>query len=161
RAQPTRTGKQPMTLHNHSLRDAAATTAPMMTCDVVIHGKPERSDPQSGTCFCGAVAINVEGAPLEMGYCHCISCRSYSGAPMSAFILWSADQVSVTRGAEFLGGFSKSEMSRRRFCTNCGGHIMTEHSMLGLIDVRAGVLPGIAFKPIVHLNYIQTVLPLK
>ena len=46
-----------------------------------------------GTCFCGAVTVEVTGAPLEMGYCHCSSCRAYSGAPVNA----SSMQTSLFR----------------------------------------------------------------
>ena len=119
------------------------------------------ADTHTGTCFCGAVEIEVTGAPEEMGYCHCSSCRSYSGAPVNAFTLWKAANVRVRRGAEFLGRFSKTEMSDRQFCTRCGGHLMTGHPALGLTDVYAAVLPRIAFKPTVHLNYAETVLPMK
>jgi hypothetical protein len=38
---------------------------------------------------------------------------------------------------------------------------MTDHAGLGLIDVYAGVIPTVAFKPAVHLNYEETVLPMK
>jgi hypothetical protein len=34
-----------------------------------------------GRCFCGAVEVAVSGTPEAMGYCHCRSCRSWSGAP--------------------------------------------------------------------------------
>jgi predicted N-acetyltransferase YhbS len=111
-------------------------------------------------CFCGAVEIEVTGAPLEMGYCHCSSCRSYSGAPVNAFSLWKSEDVKVIKGAEFLGRFNKTEMSHRQFCRRCGGH-MTEHHALGLTDVYAAVIPSLVFKPSVHLNYAETVLPLK
>ena len=40
-----------------------------------------------GVCFCGAVEIEATGTPLEMGYCHCNSCRAYSGTPVTSFIL--------------------------------------------------------------------------
>jgi hypothetical protein len=119
------------------------------------------ADTHTGTCFCRAVEIEVTGAPEEMGYCHCNSCRSYSGGPLSAFILWKAENVKVTKGAEFLGRFNKSGMSDRQFCTKCGGHIMTDHPTLGLTDVGAGAIPTVAFKPTVHLNYAETVLPMK
>jgi hypothetical protein len=132
---------------------------PAMTCDVVPRDYP--ADPNRGTCFCGAVEIEVTGAPLEMGYCHCSSCRSYSGNPLSAFKLFQAEQVKVKRGAEFIGHFAKSEISDRQFCTKCGGHIMTGHPTMGFTDVQAEILPGIAFKPVVHLNYADTVLPMK
>jgi hypothetical protein len=41
-----------------------------------------------GECFCGAVQIEVSGEPEGMGYCHCQSCRSWSGGPVNAFTLW-------------------------------------------------------------------------
>jgi hypothetical protein len=96
-----------------------------------------------------------------MGYCHCSSCRAYSGAPVSAFVLWKADNVRVTRGEAFLGRFNKAGFSDRRFCTKCGGHIMTGHPAHGLTDVHAAILPSIDFKPTVHLNYAETVLPMR
>src|SRR5207249_11507708 len=71
------------------------------------------------------------------------------------------DNVKVTKGAEFLGKFKQSEMSDRRYCTKCGGHIMVDHPTLGLIDVRLGALRNFPFKPTVHLNYEETVLPMK
>ena len=114
-----------------------------------------------GRCFCGAVEIEVTDAPEEMGYCHCTSCRSYTGAPLVAFVLFKAENVRVIKGAELIGRFRKSEMSERQFCTRCGGHIMTGHPTLGFTDVYAAAIPNVAFKPSVHLNYGETVLPIR
>jgi hypothetical protein len=119
------------------------------------------TDTHARTCFCGVVAIEVTGAPEEMGYCHCNSCRSYSGGPVNAFTLWKRENVKVTKGAEFLGRFNKTEFSDRRFCTRCGGHVMVDHPTLGLTDVHASTIPTLAFKPSVHLNYAETVLPMR
>jgi hypothetical protein len=119
------------------------------------------ADIHGGTCFCGAVGIEAMGVPLEMGYCHCDSCRSYSGAPVGAFMLWLSENVKVTKGAELLGRFNKTGMSDRHFCTRCGGHVMTRHPSLGLTDVRAAALPSITFRPVVHLNYGEAVLPMR
>ena len=119
------------------------------------------ADTHTGTCFCGALEIKVTGAPLEMGYCHCSSCRSYSGGPVSAYMLWRTEQVEVARGAELLGRFQKTEISDRQYCTRCGGHVLTRHPGMGLTDVRAGIISGIAFQPTVHLNYAESVLPIK
>jgi hypothetical protein len=119
------------------------------------------AETHKGRCFCGAIEIEAAGAPLEMGYCHCGSCRAYSGAPVTAFALWRADDVKVTSGLELLGHFNKTGMSDRQFCTRCGGHLMTGHPTLGLTDVQAGALPGLAFAPVVHLNYGEAVLPLR
>jgi hypothetical protein len=114
------------------------------------------ADTHKGTCFCGTVAVEATGAPEEMGYCHCSSCRSYTGAPLSAFTLWKEQNVRVATGAEFL-----AEMSDRRFCMKCGGHVMVDHPTLGFTDVYAAVLPTLGFKPTVHLNYAEAVLPMK
>jgi hypothetical protein len=119
------------------------------------------TDRLTGTCFCGMVVIEVTGTPLQMGYCHCNSCRAYTGAPLTAFMLWKADTVRVVEGFERLGSFNKTGRSDRQHCTNCGGHIMSRHPQLGLTDVRAAILPSVKFKPTVHLNYAETVLPMR
>lgn len=64
-----------------------------------------------GSCFCRAVTIQTSGEPEGMGYCHCSSCRSWSGGPINA--------------------------------------------------VFAATLPTLAFVPGVHINYAETVLPMK
>jgi len=114
-----------------------------------------------GACFCGAVQLEVEGAPEAMGYCHCRSCRSWSGGPVNAFSLWPPRAVRVTAGEEHLGTFQKTELSARQYCTRCGGHLMTVHPPLGLVDVFAATLPTLDFQPGVHINYAETVLPMK
>ena len=119
------------------------------------------SDRHTGTCFCGAVAIEVTGAPEAMGYCHCSSCRSWSAGPVNAFTLWKPENVRVTKGAERIGRFKKGEMTERIFCTKCGGHLMAEHPTLGVTDVYAATIPSVAFVPGVHVNYAETVLPMR
>lgn len=115
----------------------------------------------AGQCFCGAVTIEASGEPREMGYCHCASCRVWSGGPINSFTLWPADAVKVTKGEDKIGTFAKTDFSHRKHCTVCGGHIMVAHPGLGLMDVCAVILPTLAFKPTVHLNYPETVLPMK
>jgi len=114
-----------------------------------------------GRCFCGTVEIEASGAPEAMGYCHCNSCRAWSAAPVNAFTLWKPENVKVVKGAGNIGSVQKSPMTKRQFCTECGGHLMGEHPPLGLVDVYAAVLPELAFAPGVHVNYAETVLPMK
>jgi hypothetical protein len=113
-----------------------------------------------GECFCGTVKIEASGEPAAMGYCHCQSCRTWSAGPVNAFTLWKPEDVKVTEGARHLGMFQKSPLSQRQFCTKCGGHVMTSHPPLGLIDVYAAILPTLKFTPGVHVNYAETVLPM-
>lgn len=115
----------------------------------------------NGECFCGAVKIEVSGAPEAMGYCHCSSCRSWSAGPVNAFTLWKPEAVKVTAGADKLGMFQKTPASQRQFCKTCGGHMMTNHPPFGLIDVYAATIPTLKFSPGVHVNYAETVLPMR
>lgn len=119
------------------------------------------TETHNGTCFCGAVAIEVTGKPEAMGYCHCGSCRSWSAGPVNAFTLWKPQNVRVTKGAQFLGRFAKTEKSDRQFCTKCGGHLLTVHPTFGLTDVYAATIPSVAFVPGVHVNYAEKVLPIR
>jgi len=114
-----------------------------------------------GACFCGAVEVETTGQPAAMGYCHCNSCRSWSAAPVNAFTLWPPDSVRVTRGAEFVGHYQKTPASDRQYCTQCGGHLMTNHPPFNLVDVYAATLPTLKFAPALHVNYAETVLPMR
>ena len=114
-----------------------------------------------GKCFCGAVEIEVTEAPEAMGYCHCSSCRSWSAAPVTAFTLFKPQNVRISKGAEAIGKFMKTEASERQYCKRCGGHLMTDHPKLGLVDVYAATIPTLKFSPGVHVNYSETVLPMR
>lgn len=119
------------------------------------------SETYKGACFCGAVEIEVTGTPNAMGYCHCRSCRSWSGGPVNAFTLWAPEAVKVTKGAEHILTYNKTPMSFRQSCRVCGGHLMTSHPPLNMVDVYAATIPDLAFVPVVHVNYAETVLPMK
>ena len=120
------------------------------------------SDPKTykGSCFCGAVELTVTGEPAAMGYCHCESCRHWSAGPVNAFSLWKPDAVKVTKGAENIGTYNKTPRSLRKWCKQCGGHLMAEHPIWGLVDVYAAVIPDFPHRPGVHVNYQETVLRL-
>lgn len=114
-----------------------------------------------GSCFCGAIQIEVTGEPVAMGYCHCSSCRRWSAGPVNAFSLWNPDAVTVTQGADNIGTYNKTPESYRKWCKQCGGHILTEHPNMGVTDVYTAILPDLPFQPGVHVNYQDTVLPIK
>ena len=114
-----------------------------------------------GSCFCGAVQVRVSGEPAAMGYCHCASCRQWSAGPVNAFSLWPPGAVKVTRGADNIATYAKTPQSERKWCKTCGGHVFTNHPSMGLIDVYAAIIPGLRFKPALHVHYQESVLPVK
>ena len=112
----------------------------------------------NGKCFCGAVEIEVSGEPKVLGFCHCSSCRSWGAAPVNAFTLWDPQTVKVTKGKDQLATYNKTKASYRQFCQTCGGHVMTDHPLIGLIDVYAATIPDLEFQPQVHIHYGEKVL---
>jgi hypothetical protein len=114
-----------------------------------------------GACFCGAVQLTVTGEPAAMGYCHCESCRHWSAGPVNAFTLWKPDAVRITRGADKIGTFNKTPRSSRKWCTVCGGHLLTDHPHWGLVDVYAAVIADFPYRAAVHVNYQEATLRLE
>lgn len=115
----------------------------------------------SGSCFCGAVEVSVTGEPAGMGYCHCASCRSWSAGPVNAFTLWKTEGVKVTKGADKLATYNQTPKSFRKWCTTCGGHVFTEHPPWGLTDIYSAILKEFPFKAGIHVNYGESVLPIR
>jgi len=120
-----------------------------------------QSNTYAGKCFCGAVEIEVSGTPAAMGYCHCESCRHWSAGPVNAFSLWQPDAVRVTKGGDNIGSYARTDNSHRKWCRTCGGHLMTDHPHMGLVDVYAALLPGLEFKPALHVFYGESVLRIR
>jgi hypothetical protein len=114
-----------------------------------------------GSCFCGAVQLELDGEPAAMGYCHCDSCRHWSAGPINAFTLWKPEAVKITKGAENLDTYNKTDRSYRRWCKTCGGHVLTEHPGMGLTDVYAAVIQGLRFQPQLHVHYGEAVVPVR
>ncbi|KAJ8134929.1 hypothetical protein OY671_011858 [Metschnikowia pulcherrima] len=77
------------------------------------------------------------------------------------FATMEPDAVPVTSGAQHVATFAKTPMSERRYCAKCGGHSMTNHPTLDSVDVFAVTLPTSAFTPGVHVNYSETVSPMR
>ena len=114
-----------------------------------------------GSCFCGAVELTVSGDPLFMGYCHCESCRHWSAAPVTAYVLWPPDALQITKGEENIITYNKTETSYRKSCKICGGHIFTDHKTMDIFDVYPAVTPELNFIPDMHVHYEESVLPMK
>jgi len=132
--------------------------------DLLAAGEDARAEPEASYragCFCGAVEVEVTGKPMFSGYCHCDDCQAWSAAPINAFSLWKSDGVRIIRGEAELGTFNKTEHSYRKFCKHCGGHVMTEHPRMRLIDVYANLLKGYQHQPTLHANYASKMVSVR
>lgn len=80
---------------------------------------------------------------------------------MNAFTLWKRDEVKVTKGKDSLVNYALTDASQRKFCKQCGGHVMSDHPGGDFTDVYAAVLPTVKFEPGIHVNYESAVLKIK
>jgi hypothetical protein len=71
-----------------------------------------------GSCLCGAVAFEVEGALPTPDACHCSQCRKQSGHFWVSTDL-PRDGVKI-HGADKVSWYRSSEAVRRGFCSLCG-----------------------------------------
>jgi hypothetical protein len=102
-------------------------------------------------CSCGAVQLEADGEPVVQCYCHCNSCRSFTGSPVNAPVLWPRAKVRYTSGAE--GGMFS--------CSICNGMVGVYLPEADLFDIFAGLISDLDFKPTIHLNYENAVLPIR
>lgn len=119
------------------------------------------ADIHKGHCFCGAVEIEVAGEPAGMGYCHCETCRHWSAGPVNAFMFWEPENVRIVKGEEHLKQYNKTDNSNRTWRDVCAGNVMSGHPGLKLIDVYFAIIPRVEFRPGVHVDHAETVLPMK
>ena len=112
-------------------------------------------------CMCGAVQLEITGEPAVQAFCHCSSCRGWLSAPIHAAALWPATSVKVTKGADNLGLYKKTENSHRKFCRSCGAAVLVDHPGMGMVDVPAGSVAGLSYKPAVHVHYGEKVMAVK
>jgi hypothetical protein len=113
-------------------------------------------------CSCGTVRIEAEGEPVVQCYCHCTTCRGFTGAPVNAVALWPRDKVRFVSGEADVRRFCRDGgRAERMTCARCGGCLGADLPYTGLIDLFAGLVRGLEFRPTAHFNYENTVLPIR
>ena len=114
-------------------------------------------------CACGTVQIEAEGEPVVQCYCHCKSCRSYTGSPVSTPVLWPRASIRFLAGEDKLHKYTKSKDTEggRYTCSACHGAIGALIAEAGLFDIFAGLFSDFEFKPTVHINYENAVLKIQ
>lgn len=106
-----------------------------------------------GSCFCGAVAFEIELPTLFCGHCHCSMCRRPHGASFVTWVGVSPQQFSILAGAEQIATYKSSEHGKRMFCRTCGSQMFCQ-THADIIDVALAALHGgIDRAPEVHWYY--------
>lgn len=79
-----------------------------------------------GGCLCGAIRYCVSGPAIDIGSCHCRTCRRVSSAPELPFAQFAASAFALTRG--YPARYRSSPEVVRTFCKNCGTPLTYRHN---------------------------------
>jgi hypothetical protein len=109
------------------------------------------TDVFEGRCLCGDVRFQAIGKPKWVLWCHCQSCRRHSGAPVSVFVSFADDVVSLTHGV--IAKYQSSPGVERGFCARCGSTLTCSnpklrgetHFHIGAFERAAELAPTGAF----------------
>lgn len=111
-------------------------------------------------CLCGAVKIGLSAAPVLQVYCHCTTCRRWSGQPVTACVLFPEDAVRILEGEEDLLRYQRGATPEdcKMSCRRCGGAVGTFIARVRQYDIFAGVIADFTFESTAHINYGERIL---
>lgn len=124
----------------------------------------QSEDPASGgatttiQCPCGAVRIELAGAPLVQFYCHCDDCQVVHSAAYIPAAIYPVSSVRVVAGETSAWKFKTTE---RISCRACGTRLFSEPVGFGVRGVVATLLPAGMFQPAFHQHCRYALVPVK
>lgn len=85
-----------------------------------------------GSCLCGGVRFEIDGAPLWSHYCHCSRCRKISGSAFTAPLFVPAAALRFTAGEELVTRYAHpGTRYASHFCRICGSKLPAVHGSGG------------------------------
>jgi len=98
------------------------------------------------SCSCGQLRIEVEGAPLGVGVCHCFECQRRTGSVFAALASFAAPFKVTGRATEYVRAGDQGARFRFRFCPTCGTTVFhTEEGSDGSVSVAVGAFADPTF----------------
>ncbi len=90
----------------------------------------------TGGCLCSAIRYAIDGPPLEICVCHCVSCRRSAGADSVAWITVPRSNFHLTAGEPLF--HASSPGVARGFCGTCGTSLTYAREGEDWIDATLG-----------------------
>ena len=91
-----------------------------------------------GRCLCGNIRYRIKASPRWSGYCHCVSCRRFTGALVTSWLGIDSGDI------EFMGtkpAIFEISGVRRGFCPDCGSSLTYESNRFpGYLQLHIGSL---------------------
>ena len=113
-----------------------------------------------GSCLCGDVRLEINGALKGASHCHCSMCRKAHGAAFGTYAAARAAEFRFVSGDDRITRYRSSAGIVRTFCARCGSTLQwLRESRPDVVDVALGVLdddPGV--RPAHHI-YVGSKAP--
>ena len=116
---------------------------------------------REGGCSCGAVRYRLNGDPLFVHCCHCLSCQRQTGSAFVINILIEAERVEITAGEPRSVEVPRDDGSVQEIfhCPDCQVAVYSRYGHRGIYFLRAGTLDDPAsVSPDVHI-FVRSKLP--
>ena len=105
----------------------------------------------AGSCLCGQVRFEVDGAFERFFLCHCGRCRKGTGSAHAANLFASNAKLTWLAGEENLRVFSVAGTRHQRaFCTACGSALPRSNAQ-GLVVPAGSLDTDLDMAPDAHL----------
>lgn len=76
-----------------------------------------------GSCLCGQVRYQLDGAPQFINHCHCSMCRKVHGSAFGSFLHADGAGFRWTAGEALVKTYASSPGNLRAFCSVCGSNV--------------------------------------
>ena len=73
-----------------------------------------------GSCLCQGVACEIDGAVIDLLYCHCSMCRKHHGATFATFVSAPLAGFRWVSGQDAVEKYTTESGGVRPFCSTCG-----------------------------------------
>ncbi len=94
---------------------------------------------RTASCSCGQLRIEVSGAPLGVGVCHCLACQRRTGSVFAALARFAAPFAVTGKASEYVRAGDRGARFRFRFCPVCGTTVFhTEEGHERSVSVAVG-----------------------
>lgn len=113
------------------------------------------SDKHQGSCLCGAVRFEIDGAFEHFFLCHCSRCRKDTGSAHAANLFSTQAKLTWLAGEQHIKTFRLPETRHARsFCAECGAALPGVQMDGALLVTPAGCLDSeLSLKPTAHIMF--------
>ncbi|MEH6628900.1 MAG: GFA family protein [Motiliproteus sp.] len=96
----------------------------------------------AGSCLCGAVKYQLQGAASVFQYCHCSRCRKVTGSAHASNMFVAPEQFSWLQGESLVQRFEPQDSRHFAtcFCQQCGSNLPWMNKGGTLVIIPAGTL---------------------